>query len=130
MRTPVPPVFLTMRAVLLAIVVAAGHAGADPPKKMLPNGAVPEGTPPAKVKLPDIATDAPAFGGGTARGIVIDPGDHPDARAWPFGMVIVPPDPHDPMVVRPDGHRHLGQRTLDLLNDGFDVLAKLLRPHT
>lgn len=130
MRAPVPPVFPTMRALLLAIVVAAGHAGADPPKQTLPNTAVPEGTPPVQRKLPDIATDTPSLGGGTARGVVIAPPDHPDARPWPFGMVIVPPDPHDPMVLKPDGHRHLGQRTLDLLNDGFDVLAKLLRPHT
>lgn len=113
-----------MRAPLLVLALAAGHAGADP--KTLPNSAIPEGTPPVQHKLPDVATRTPGIDG-PVRGIVIDPGEHADARPWPRGMVIHPPDPRDPMVLRL-GERHLGQRVLDVVNDGFDLLGRLLRP--
>ena len=39
-----------------------------------------------------------------ALGHIIDPGDHPDARPWPHGMVIGPPPTSDPinLFVPPD----------------------------
>jgi hypothetical protein len=42
-----------------------------------------------------------AFGGGWAAGVVIPPEAHPDARPWPLGMVIRPPDVKDPMAIPP-----------------------------
>jgi hypothetical protein len=33
----------------------------------------------------------------SALGHIIDPGDHPDARPWPHGMVIAPPPTADPI---------------------------------
>ena len=109
----------------LVLALAAGHAGADP--KTLPNSAIPEGTPPVQEKLPDVATRTPGFAG-PVRGLIIDPGQHPDARPWPRGMVIHPPDTRDPMALDLGGERHLGQRALDLVNEGFGALGRLLRP--
>jgi hypothetical protein len=43
----------------------------------------------------------PAFGGGTAFGIVVEPAPHPDARRWPAGMVIAPPPSPDRNVIAP-----------------------------
>jgi hypothetical protein len=42
---------------------------------------------------------APAFGGGWAVGVMIDPERHPDAREYPLGMVITPPNIRDHMVI-------------------------------
>lgn len=42
-----------------------------------------------------------AFGGGWSAGIVIAPQPHPDARPWPLGAVIEPPDVDDPMAISP-----------------------------
>jgi len=102
-----------MRVALLALALAsaAGHAGAQP--KTLPNSAIPEGTPPVQTKLPDVTTRVPAVGGGGST----------------VGMVIRPPDPHDPMNLEIDGKpKHFGHRVLDLVNDGLLTLGHLLRP--
>jgi len=42
-----------------------------------------------------------AFGGGWSAGVVIAPEQHPDARPWPLGMVITPPDVDDPIAIPP-----------------------------
>jgi len=125
MPRPAAAVPEVMRAPLLVLTLAAGHAGADP--KTLPNSAIPEGTPPVQQKLPDVAKTTPGVGG-PVRGIIIDPGEHADARPWPRGMVIHPPDTRDPMVLDLGGDPHLGQRILGVINDGFDMLGRLLRP--
>jgi hypothetical protein len=44
-------------------------------------------------------TQTPGVNGAMASGIVIDPGPHGDARPWPYGMLIHPPDTGDRNVL-------------------------------
>jgi hypothetical protein len=89
-----------MRAIsLLAAVLLAGTASADPPK-------------PKGLSLPDIVKETVetaklmdpkgtlGIHGSVASGIVIKPPYHPDAEpVHKGGSWIVPPDPNDPMVL-------------------------------
>ncbi|MBA3461785.1 MAG: hypothetical protein H0T46_17620 [Deltaproteobacteria bacterium] len=46
-------------------------------------------------------TKSPGMKGADASGIVIDPGEHADARRWPYGMWIPTPDVGDRNVLVP-----------------------------
>jgi len=80
--------------------------GADPGKRAwtLPPGTLDDAV--QAVRPPEPAgngSGAPAMGGGWARGVMIEPAEHPDARPWPLGMVIHPGKTKDPMVIPPGG---------------------------
>lgn len=44
----------------------------------------------------------PPFPPALTHGVIAPPADFADARPWPRGMVIHPPDTHDRMVAGPD----------------------------
>lgn len=96
-----------MRALWIGTVLAMSPMVAAEPAKAPPAKVMPK--PPAKDepdtsrKTPDPATRAPAMGGGNAIGQVITPAPHPDARPYPEGMVIKPPDVRDPIAIAPGG---------------------------
>jgi hypothetical protein len=84
------------------------------------------------------ATGGPSFGGGTSAGIVIKPPPHPDDQPWPKGMIIVPDDVNDPMVIAPgaDGlspgkpraPATWSKRFADAIHGGIDTIVELLLP--
>lgn len=84
------------------------------------------------------ASGGPAFGGGTAAGIVIKPPPHPDDRPWPEGMIITPPDVNDPIAIAPGGDglspgkpRAPATWTrlfADTIQDGIDAVVELMLP--
>ena len=140
---------LLVSAPVLAWLAAAATAVADP-KPASPKPSTPPanavGAPGADPWTPaedwldfsrkppaNMTTQSPSLGGGYSAGVVIDPGDHPDARLHPYGMVFHPPDVHDPMVLEPgtkgltDGSRSFGQRLADGIRTGADTLWGLMR---
>jgi len=134
-----------MRSVRAALVVFlfVAPASAEPDKK-------PAAPRPDKADLP-IRIDLPAkpalvpsdrtpgFGGQDAVGRVLVPGPHPDARDWPHGSLIRPPDIGDDNVIvpgtdslpwfrplRPD--RPVAKQLLDELQRGLGGFANLVVP--
>ncbi len=93
-----------------SLVAVASLAAADPPAA--------KPAPPITVELPDVVAEAQrnTLPGGDSRlfgqkhgmigidgevsaGIIVDPGLHPDARPHPYGILIHPTDPNDPMAL-------------------------------
>lgn len=92
-----------MRALALLAAVAAPAVAeppakppADPPKTIELFGATIEGMPRDKLVEAGVAV---GIDGKPVAGIVVTPPAHPDRRPWPEGMVMTPPDPHDPMAL-------------------------------
>jgi hypothetical protein len=119
-----------MRLVPALVVLWSGLAVADPP---MTEAATPEAPkePVIRIRPPDAQHRMPTLDGqAEARILVVPtPDNFPDARAYPRGMVIRPPD------VRDDGIFIVPGRTLmhelgSKLQDGFDALGKLLTPQT
>ena len=90
-----------MRAIGVLLVLVT-TAAADPPAK------APRPPGPSKVvevepwkPPPRATTKSPGINGAAASGIVIDPGPQADARPWPYGAMIRPPDVGDHNVLVP-----------------------------
>ena len=83
---------------------------------------------------PGTTTVHPSMGGGTSLGIVVEPPPHPDARPWPRGMVVRPPDVKDRNVIEPGkkglggGNPTMGRRLLDGIDDSVDAIWSLVLP--
>jgi hypothetical protein len=116
---------------LLLLVLAVSSAAGDPPAKPAP---------PVVTILPE-ANDAwspqgnvklfhPGIGGGTSTGIVIDPGDHPDARPYPQGMVIRPPDIDARMLLDLDDHTSIAGKLYNSVRNSLGTLLQLVNPST
>lgn len=111
-----------MRSVLVVALLAAVPAYADTPPAQPDSKAAPRPDskaaprpngqpwvlPPATLQdvlprippnAPDTATGGRSIDGGFSAGIVIEPPPHPDARPWPEGIAMTPPDVKDPIAM-------------------------------
>jgi hypothetical protein len=121
---------------LVLVVVFAGSAAAEPAnRKVLPSlGSEETWLDRLGLLTHDKTTGALAIDGGRATGIVIDPGPHLDARPYPRGMVIAPPDPRDHNVLvpgtmsLPGPARTWTERMFDWLNFGVGSVLDLVLP--
>ena len=105
----------------------AGSAGADDAKQPLDlkNLKIEPWTDPVPAAPAD---KQPGIGGVDALGKILVPPDHPDARLWPDGMWIAPPDTGDRNVLVPGSNqlpwwkpqRDAGPLSKQLL-DGFET---------
>jgi hypothetical protein len=108
--------------------------------KVLPRASLADVMPKALPPPADQVTSGPAFGGGSASGIVITPPPHPDDQPWPRGMIITPPDVNDPIAIAPDGDglspgkprepASWSKRFTDAVQDGIDAMIELMMPVT
>lgn len=122
--------------VSLLVALTAGFAHADPaptPRLIAPPADHEAATQGLGIRPKDPATGAPGLRGGWAIGNVIDPGVHPDARPYPRGMVIAPPDTGDAMGLPPGGlglpgPRGVVARLLRGLDHGVGKLFELVIP--
>ncbi len=87
-----------MRAIGVVLLLT-GFAAADPPARG-----------PSKVieapawewePLAHPTTKVPGMKGADSLAVVIEPGSHGDARPWPHGMLIQPPDTGDRNAIEP-----------------------------
>lgn len=123
-------------AVLIAMV--SGIASADPPKpaNKKPTYSIQvERLPDEKPTTPSDRT--PGVNGIDALGKVLVPDPHPDARLWPDGMLIVPPDIDDDNVLVPGSMQlpwrrkpkgPVSKELVDGLQDGLGAMIDLLLP--
>jgi hypothetical protein len=132
---------------LLIVMALAGPAAADPdtkkPDRKTKDADTKDALRKALEPLPHnqarVPTDrTPGVSGADALGRVLRPDGHPDSALWPNGMVIVPPDSGDQMVLvpgtlqlpwwKPQKRGPVSKELLDGIEGGVGTLLELLVP--
>jgi hypothetical protein len=124
---------------LAILVLVSGPAVADPETKKPDKQDLMKALEPLPHNQVVVPTDrTPGVSGADALGRVLRPDDHPDSALWPNGMVIVPPDTGDQMVLipgtlqlpwwRPVKRGPVSKEVLDGIEGGVGTLLEWLVP--
>ena len=107
------------------IVFVPHLAVADPPatKPAEPVVIAPRVDPHDQRRVPNVTGEASGI-------VIVPPADFKDARDYPLGMVMRPPDPHDDGIwIRPDQLSSSVRRFGQSLQDAVGALGRLFEQH-